>query len=247
LRRLALQAAVLVWAVSATGTSPAQMVDIPIDERAQVRAYGLWWMTHQNRVPLNTTFARADEAYDAGDLARAERNYTRMARYGDKYAQFRLGLIAKQDGRPEEAWAWFRLTAEGAEHTQFVDYAGWVWADLDEAQRARAEAELRSLSQEFSDLALAYRMKRIFREQLKMSTGSRLGFTDGLPLQIYSPGITGLTTQELYSTIRMGLNFSQDLIENYGIVVLREFEVFEPGEEPENGSEPTEDSETDQR
>ena len=112
------------------------------------------------------------------------------------------------------------------EHPTIYDL---VWQDLDVAQRAAADLKLEELSTRFSDFALAHNLFRIFRRQQKLLTGSRVGYVDGLNLII----VGGLNPRKFYGRIRMGINFSQQLMDNYGEVTLGEFEVLEPGEENE--------------
>ena len=94
-----------------------------------------------------------------------------------------------------------------------------------------ARVEYRELALKYSDLALAHQMEKIFRKQLKMATGSRLGYTGALVTS------DSLPAKKLYGMIRTGRDFSRELIDTYGTVTLGELEVLEPAEKQPAGAD----------
>ena len=151
----------------ATDLNAASRADIPDDDTAAVRYFGQWWAKVSGSEPLRIRRDYADSHFEAGRFGQAKQRYRKLARYGDKFAQFRLGLIAlNEDYRGKnlpDAFAWFTLAEEGGLHPQFEGYADDVWAQMTANERKRASNRLRDLSEDYSDLALAHFMQYVYR------------------------------------------------------------------------------------
>lgn len=134
----------------------------------------------------------ATEARTRGDFDRARRYYTRAARHGDKLSQAALAEMHRSgeggDRDPAVAYAWMDLAAERGTPWLIVLRERY-WAELDEAGRARAVREGRSLYAEFGDPAAKPRLEAVLRTARKSVTGSRLG-TIGNGLEVYPAGFT---------------------------------------------------------
>ena len=154
--------------------------DIPDDETAKMRYFGQFWAGRTATEPLRIKRNYADEAFEKGRYSWAAQRYRHLAKYGDKFSQFRLGLIEMNDDgrRPDlpAAWAWFTLAAEGDLHPELDPYADTVWEKMSPSQQEKAARRLSELSPLYSDVALARRMQRIYKRELRSITGSRDDF-----------------------------------------------------------------------
>ena len=84
---------------------------------------------------------RAMEAFHAGNVASAIRNFERAARYADKPSQFALGAIyLNGDGVPRDralAFAWYDVAAERG-YEEVVEQRDRLWSQLTDGERAAA-------------------------------------------------------------------------------------------------------------
>ena len=128
--------------------------------------------------------------YRKGNYAEALVNFRRAARYADKPSQ---GMIAemlwKGQGtavdRPA-AYVWMDLAAERAYKMMLVQREKY-WADLTEAERARALEIGDALHAEYSDSAARPRLDQKLRQGKRRVTGSRTGFVGNLKISIPGP------------------------------------------------------------
>ena len=126
----------------------------------------------------------------AGEQARAHgrnedayRRFRRAARYGDKQAQSILARM-HHDGEgaardPALAFAWMALAAERGDAAS-VQLRDRYRRQLDEAQRAKADADLAALRAEYGDERALPRLRRSIRTARHEATGSRLGYAGAL-------------------------------------------------------------------
>lgn len=128
--------------------------------------------------------------YRKGNYAEAMVHFRRAARYADKPSQ---GMIAemlwKGQGtavdRPA-AYVWMDLAAERAYKMMLVQRENY-WADLTEAERARALEIGDALHAEYSDSAARPRLDQKLRQGKRRVTGSRTGFVGNLKISIPGP------------------------------------------------------------
>jgi uncharacterized protein len=117
--------------------------------------------------------------YEKGDYAGAMKYFLSGARYADKMSQLSIGLlylngqgVAKD---PVTAYAWIALSAE-RNYPKFVATRDGVWAQLDPAQREKANQMLQQLMAEYGDAVAKPRMVAQLQQEKLHMTGSPLGF-----------------------------------------------------------------------
>lgn len=105
-------------------------------------------------VPGALSYAEGMLFYNNGWYFAARHRFLIAAMYGDKVAQYNLGVIFYQgqglDRDPVRAWAWFDLAAERG-YPHMVVTAADVWDDLDEAERLIALDIRESLAERYGD------------------------------------------------------------------------------------------------
>lgn len=128
--------------------------------------------------------------YRKGNYADAMTYFRRAARYADKPSQ---GMIAemlwKGQGTPVDrpaAYVWMDLAAERAYKMMLVQREKY-WADLTEAERARALEMGDALHAEYADSAARPRLDQKLRQGKRRVTGSRTGFVGNLKISIPGP------------------------------------------------------------
>jgi hypothetical protein len=234
--RRAVTLPLLLLALAWPAAAGAQLVEMPTDERAMMRAYAQWWMMQSRGENSLQTFGVADRSFDRGNFNIARKRYLILALHGDKFAQFRLGLIALEQDDPVDAWAWFRLANEDGAEPAFAPYPDQVWSELDGRQRRAAEARLAERSARYSDYAVAERMNRIFRRNLRATTGSRLGYVGNL---LINGGATN--AERFYDRVKSGLDFTDRVLDRYGTVRLGELELIDDEGSGDATPEPSRD------
>ncbi|MBW8366352.1 MAG: hypothetical protein K0M70_00625 [Arenimonas sp.] len=128
--------------------------------------------------------------YRDENYAEAMVNFRRAARYADKPSQ---GMIAemlwKGQGtavdRPA-AYVWMDLAAERAYKMMLVQREKY-WAEMTEAERARALEIGDALHAEYADSAARPRLDQKLRQGLRKVTGSRTGYAGNLRIVIPGP------------------------------------------------------------
>lgn len=216
---------------SATFSANAQGLEIPVDERVLMRSYAQWWLSYTNKEGQERAYEIADQAFQRGNYRIAVRRYRQQAKYGDKFAQFRLGLIALEKDQPADAWAWFELANEGNTEPAFAAYPEQVWAELDAPGRERARTLRAERFPVYGDFAVAQRMKAIFSREKRSTTGSRTGYVGFLERS------DGIDPDLFAATLSNGLTFSTAFTERYGTVRIGELKVIETGEAGEQEQE----------
>lgn len=113
-------------------------------------------------MPVQEREAMADAAFAEKRYRKARKEYKILARLGSKRAQLKLsemranGLGVKRD--LPKAWAWATMAAE-FDRSLAADYRQQLWADMDDGEHERARDELRDLHGEYSDRAVAERLR----------------------------------------------------------------------------------------
>lgn len=128
--------------------------------------------------------------YRKGNYAEAMVQFRRAARYADKPSQ---GMIAemlwKGQGtavdRPA-AYVWMDLAAERAYKMMLVQREKY-WAEMTEAERAKALEIGDALHAEYADSAARPRLDQKLRQGKRKVTGSRTGFVGNLKISIPGP------------------------------------------------------------
>jgi hypothetical protein len=149
---------------------------------------------------------QAEEVYERTDYDRAFFIYrNELAPIGDKYGQYMVGFMYLTGKGVDEdrvvASAWYRLAAErGAE--EFTRVRDQVMKTLDSTQRAESDRQYVELRQKYGDLVLLTNAIRKDYEELRSSTGSRLGATSS-PVTVVEMRATESTTSgsEYYGRI----------------------------------------------
>jgi hypothetical protein len=149
---------------------------------------------------------QAEEVYERTDYDRAFFIYrNELAPIGDKYGQYMVGFMYLTGKGVDEdrvvASAWYRLAAErGAK--EFTRVRDQVMKTLDSTQRAESDRQYVELRQKYGDLVLLTNAIRKDYEELRSSTGSRLGATSS-PVTVVEMRATESTTSgsEYYGRI----------------------------------------------
>ncbi|MET0328817.1 MAG: sel1 repeat family protein [Luteimonas sp.] len=130
-------------------------------------------------------------AYNRGDHAEAMTFFQRGARYADKPSQ---GMVAEMhwngDGVPRDpvlAYIWMDLAAERG-YEGFTVLRERYWNALDDAQRAQAVSRGEAVYAEFGDAVAKPRIATVLRRARRQMTGSRVGMTGNLRIEIAGPG-----------------------------------------------------------
>lgn len=153
------------------------------------------------------------EAASRGDWGDAMTQFTKAARYADKYSQHRISLMYWHGvGVPRDpalAYAWADLAAERM-YPSFVVLREKMWLELDETERARALREGEALYAQYGDEVAKPRLAAVILRQNKDITGSRTGsITSKLQMHAPRPGeidpmaATGADMGEMYASWRL--------------------------------------------
>lgn len=121
---------------------------------------------------------RGGEALRAGRAQEARTQFQRAARYADKFSQAALAEMWWEGrGGPQDraiGYVWMDLAAErGTPH--LLAMRERYWAQMDEAERARALSEGRALHGLYQDAVARPRLAAQLRRGLAQMTGSRTG------------------------------------------------------------------------
>ena len=121
---------------------------------------------------------RADNYYDSEDYKKAKSAYTKLARKGDKYSQFRLSLIYLDglSGKADisEAYGWATLAAQ-VRHPGLLAYRDLVYEEIPDNGKRKAIAKADKYMLRYSDFVLAEKAVQRTKRDLRNCTGSRLG------------------------------------------------------------------------
>ncbi len=132
------------------------------------------------------------EKHKAGKREDAFRFFQYASQYADKASQAMVGeMLWNGNGAPQDralAYAWMDLAAERG-YEGFVQLRERYWAQLDEAERARAISEGEAIYAKYGDAAAKPRIAAVLRRERKATTGSRTGAV-GM-LRIVVPGPSG--------------------------------------------------------
>lgn len=127
--------------------------------------------------------AEGQRAWDRGWYFEARHKFRLAAWYGDKLAQYNLGVMYyRGDGVERDAaraWAWFALAAE-RDYPDFVEIWQTAWHELDEDNQVRAQRILAELEPRYSDRVAIDRTARKMERDHRKMTGSRTGFVGTL-------------------------------------------------------------------
>jgi len=153
------------------------------------------------------------EAAAKGNWGDALEQFTKAARYADKYSQHRISLMYWHGvGVPHDpalAYAWADLAAERM-YPSFVVLREKMWLALDETQRARALREGEALYAQYGDEVAKPRLAAVILRQNTQITGSRTGsITSKLQMHAPKPGekdpmaATGADRGDMYASWRL--------------------------------------------
>jgi hypothetical protein len=121
----------------------------------------------------------------------AHGQFLRAARHADKPSQAMLAeMYWKGLGVPRDratGYAWMDLAAE-RHYRGFILLREAYWAELDEAERARALEVGQALYAEYGDDVAKPRQERAMQRARRATTGSRTGFVGALKVRVPGPG-----------------------------------------------------------
>jgi TPR repeat protein len=144
-------------------------------------------------LPGNYLFKKGNEYYQHGQADTAVRLWTVAAYWAQKGAQYNLGILYfKGDARAHViadkplGAAWLAIAAERNDAVFQASLAA-AMAELDEAERERANAIWRGLRASYADAATVPRARAQFNRDVRAMTGSRTGGDAALPLSVISP------------------------------------------------------------
>jgi hypothetical protein len=122
--------------------------------------------------------AQADAMYEEGSYGYAFPRYQNMAKYGDKYSQFRLAVMYELgrgvDKDLVQAFAWSYVAAETG-YKEFKDYHKMVRAQMTPEQINSAKQITRDYQIDYGMFAAADNANTIISRTLKSCTGSKVG------------------------------------------------------------------------
>ncbi|WP_206861823.1 sel1 repeat family protein [Lysobacter changpingensis] len=153
------------------------------------------------------------ESAAKGDWSDALRQFSKAARYADKYSQHRISLMYWHGvGVPRDpavAYAWADLAAERM-YPAFLVLREKMWMELDEADRARALREGEGLYAQYGDAVAKPRLAAVIMRQNTQITGTRTGsITSKLSTHAGEPGevkmwkSTGTDMRDMYASWRL--------------------------------------------
>lgn len=131
------------------------------------------------------------ESMEKQRFSEAIAHFRHASRFADKPSQ---GMVAEMlwagQGAPQDralAYVWMDMAAERG-YIGFLAHREKYWAQLDEAERARAVAEGQALYDEYGDAVAKPRLAAVLRRARRQMTGSRTGFIGSLQIQVPGPG-----------------------------------------------------------
>ncbi len=140
------------------------------------------------RTRLSSTFPNelnrlyASESAGKGQWGDALEQFTRAARFADKYSQHRISLMYWHGVGVERdralAYAWADLAAERM-YPNFVVLREKMWLAMDQAERDRALREGVALYAQYGDDVAKPRLERAIARHRTQITGSHVGYNDG--------------------------------------------------------------------
>ncbi len=200
--------------------SSQRLPEVPKEKTEALRFFGMLSLSRTSLVKPQALFDRADRFYDEGNYERAAKGYRFLARFGDKYAQFRMGLIGLHNDDPVEAHAWFKIAQEGKKGNDVDEFVDGTWAAMNDQQRSQSEARVLELRSTFGDFALAERLQRAAKKRVAATTGSRLGFV--------GPGLD----VNYHEFQQNEAGFLDEYVDRYGYVEFGEFSVIDDDQKP---------------
>jgi TPR repeat protein len=175
---------------------------------------------------------KADRLYQAGDFARAHRIYrSRLAFYGDKYAQYMAGYQYLHGQGVERdlslALAWYQLAAQRGD-AALLKARDALAAVLTAEQRRLADMQFRELDAVHGDVRILQRL--IFRDRLRarQRTGSRIGANNG-PLTIIGPDGIAMDGDQYYQDLKAQMALRLAVLQTLkGRIEYGDLDVTEP-------------------
>ena len=120
---------------------------------------------------------KADEFFEQGSYERAFELYLSLAKYGDKYSQYMVSLQYLNGMGVEkdiiQAYGWASL-ARRSPSPEVKEFYQQVQQTIVEKDKEKAEQVKIELSEEYSDLAIAMKLKRMIKNTIPECTGSRI-------------------------------------------------------------------------
>ncbi|MEM7704274.1 MAG: hypothetical protein AAF358_01905 [Pseudomonadota bacterium] len=139
------------------------------------------------QTPDLKNFAEAALDMKNGRYDSAMTNLRDSARFGNKTAQYSIGMMYIYGTGVERNWsrghAWLKLSASHAE-PDYVSARDQVFEQLDEAEKTTTEDIHRELATIFGDSAALERRENWVRKQRRTVTGSRVGSTAAVQVEV---------------------------------------------------------------
>jgi len=142
----------------------------------------------------------ADADYKAEDYQRAFKRYHQLAKYNDKYSQYRIAsMYAKGLGVEKnmvEAYAWTYVAAE-TKQKGFVNYHVSIRSKLNDSELQEGKNLASEYLKDYGTFAVASDARKLIRKQKRQCTGSRVGSscdrisTAGINCGATSQGVIG--------------------------------------------------------
>lgn len=174
--------------------------------------------------------SQAEEVYERADYDRAFFIYrNELAPIGDKYGQYMVGFMYLTGKGVDEdrvvASAWYRLAAERG-IKEFTRVRDQVMKTLDSTQRAESDRQYVELRQEYGDLILLTNAIRKDYEELRSSTGSRLGVASS-PVTVVQMRASASTTSgsEYYGRIERRMKARLEYIVRYTEIQIIDIDI----------------------
>ncbi len=137
--------------------------------------------------PDRKSLGRGAHALKKGFPEDAVKNFEQAARYGNKDAQFTLGMMYIRGTGVEMDWAhgyaWLKLSASHGK-PEAVEASKQVLEQLKPEELLKAEQWTAKLAPEFGDVAAVERREEWVRKERRKVTGSRTGRTAAVQIQV---------------------------------------------------------------
>lgn len=154
------------------------------EESSEACAAGAAVSFPSNATPGIHEFKRAIHAVKDRDQKAAIRRLKISASWGEKIAQYDLGLMYwKGDGVSKDramAVAWLALADQRHNSARIEGSLQYAYGKLDAKQRQQADVDFGTLVKTYGDKVALTRARMAWRRSAQETTGSRLGFTGDL-------------------------------------------------------------------
>lgn len=179
----------------------------------------------------------ADNAYAEANYEKAFKYYHRLARFGDKFAQYRMATMHMQGlGVPvniQEAYAWSAVAAESPREA-YTEYQMYIREQLNEKQLERAQAIAAGKITEMGNYAMAIMAKKqLFREKMNCTTLADAFFGRGCGIVVCNGFNNAIPSRRCMIVGSMGLsgfeNIPPDAMRDLRASVDHMINIYSPG------------------